>query len=383
MSRGGYNKNKTADAPNCHPVEDLPAASAVDFDTIEELPSECASVDDTGQQHPAHAHVAEQLLLALPAVWNNLQHNSPAGAHLTPKTFRGLLAQEAGVDLSAADECKEAVDSLISVLSDVDFPDSGQEKAVEQQRADDKIPYWIVNQKIKMRCEYTGATLSLPHLFGRSAKTVDGLHTEIERARQVATFLVEHDTGHQFPTLSAPGVKMRQAARRLLKLLRESDDDIELNTPIQSLLVWAAENGMNEIIGVLTCTHLSSNAYCLDNCALAGDLAWPSLYAAMLLQKYERKKEAAAASGGAKQGPRPLAPRIALRGHLYQTPELTSLIASAEHSHGGPHHIGARLLLTRDHMDIAKIFRDAMSAAKKEADDREREVPAGEPVTSV
>jgi len=182
--RGGYNKNKTADAPNCHPVEDLPAASAVDFDTIEELPSECASVDDTGQQHPAHAHVAEQLLLALPAVWNNLQHNSPAGAHLTPKTFRGLLAQEAGVDLSAADECKEAVDSLISVLSDVDFPDSGQEKAVEQQRADDKIPYWIVNQKIKMRCEYTGATLSLPHLFGRSAKTVNGLHTEIERARQ-------------------------------------------------------------------------------------------------------------------------------------------------------------------------------------------------------
>ena len=103
----------------------------------------------------------------------------------------------------------------------------------------------------------------------------------------------------------------------------------------------------------------------------------------MLLQKYERKKEAAAASGGAKQGPRPLAPRIALRGHLYQTPELTSLIASAEHSHGGPHHIGARLLLTRDHIDIAKIFRDAMSAAKKEADDREREVPAGEPVTSV
>ena len=72
---------------------------------------------------------------------------------------------------------------------------------------------------------------------------------------------------------------MRQAARRLLKLLRESDDDIELNTPIQSLLVWAAENGMNEIIGVLTCTHLSSNDYCLDNCALAGDLAWPSLYA--------------------------------------------------------------------------------------------------------
>ena len=182
--RGGYNKNKTADAPNCHPVEDLPAASAVDFNTIEELPSESASVDDTGQQDPAHDHVAEQLLLALPAVWNNLQHNSPAGAHLTPKAFRGLLAQEAGVDLSAADECKEAVDSLISVLSDVDFPDSGQEKAVEQQRADDKIPYWIVNQKIKMRCEYTGATLSLPHLFGRSAKTVNGLHTEIERARQ-------------------------------------------------------------------------------------------------------------------------------------------------------------------------------------------------------
>ena len=54
---------------------------------------------------------------------------------------------------------------------------------------------------------------------------------------------------------------MREATRRLILLLREIDDDIELTFPIQSLLVWGAENGMNEIIGVFTCTHLSSNAY--------------------------------------------------------------------------------------------------------------------------
>ena len=137
--RGGYNKNKTADAAYFHPVEDVPAASAADCNPVEELAAESASVHDTGQQDPAGAHVAEQLLLALTAVW----HNLPGDAHLTPKEFRALLAQEARVDVSAADECKEAVDSLISVLSDGPVPDSGQEKAVEQQRAEDKIPYWM------------------------------------------------------------------------------------------------------------------------------------------------------------------------------------------------------------------------------------------------
>ena len=85
------------------------------------------------------AHVAEQLLLALPTMWANL----PAGAQLTPQEFRGKLAQEAGVDVSAADECKRAVNSLISVLrnaaGDDQEQESGLEQAVDQQRADTQI----------------------------------------------------------------------------------------------------------------------------------------------------------------------------------------------------------------------------------------------------
>jgi hypothetical protein len=50
------------------------------------------------------------------------------------------------------------------------------------------------------------------------------------------------------------------------------------------------------------------------------------------LEAYQRKKELAEMNGG--QGPRRLAQRVALRGHLYDVSD-ACLIASAEHANGG------------------------------------------------
>ena len=94
----------------------------------------------------------------------------------------------------------------------------------------------------------------------------------------------------------------------------------------------------------------------------------------MLRLQYQQKKMAAEARNT--PGPRKMARRMALRGHLYQSDELTSLIASAEHANGGPHWVSARSIQTRDGIDIAKIFRDALAAAKQASGEQERDVAA-------
>ena len=94
----------------------------------------------------------------------------------------------------------------------------------------------------------------------------------------------------------------------------------------------------------------------------------------MLRLQYQQKKMAAEARNT--KGPRKMARRMALRGHLYQSDELTSLIASAEHANGGPHWVSARTIQTRDGIDIAKIFRDALAAAKQASGEQERDVAA-------